>query len=52
MMLSLRDMIEEGFNLSDENFILGQIGPIIGAHIGPGSMCMFFLKNPLPDKFF
>ena len=52
MMLSLRDMIKEEFNLSDENFILGQIGPTIGAHIGPGSMCMFFLKNPLPDKFF
>ena len=52
MMLTLRDMIKEEFNLSDDNFILGQIGPTIGAHIGPGSMCMFFLKNPLPDKYF
>ena len=52
MMMTLRDMIKEELNIGDENFILGQIGPTIGAHIGPGSMCMFFLKNPLPEKYF
>ena len=52
MMLTLRDMIKEELNIGDENFILGQIGPTIGAHIGPGAMCMFFLKNPVPEKYF
>lgn len=52
MAITLRDIIKEEFNLSQENFIMGTIGPTIGAHIGPGSMCMFFMKNPIPDKFF
>ena len=52
MMMTLRDMIKEEFDLSDDNFILGQIGSTIGAHVGPGAMCMFFLKNPLPEKYF
>jgi len=50
--MTLRDMIKEEFGLSDDNFILGQIGSTIGAHVGPGAMCMFFLKNPLPEKYF
>ena len=51
-MLELRDLLKQELNLNDDNFILGTIGSTIGAHIGPGSMCMFFLKNPLPDKYF
>lgn len=52
MMLTLRDVIKEDLGLTDDNFVLGTIGPIIGAHIGPGSMCMFFMKNPIPDIYF
>ena len=52
MMLTLRDAIKEDLGLTDDNFVLGTIGPIIGAHIGPGSMCMFFLTNPIPDMYF
>ena len=52
MMLTLRDSIKEDLGLTDDNFVLGTIGPIIGAHIGPGSMCMFFMKNPIPDIYF
>lgn len=52
MMLTLRDAIKEDLGLTDDNFVLGTIGPIIGAHIGPGSMCMFFMKNPIPDIYF
>lgn len=52
MLLTLKETIKQEFDLDDDNFILGTIGPTIGAHIGPGSMCMFFMKNPIPDRFF
>lgn len=51
-LLELRDTLKQELNLTDDNFILGTIGSTIGAHIGPGAMCMFFLKNPIPEKYF
>ena len=32
--------------LDVKNFILGQIGPVIGAHSGPGTIAVFFIGEP------
>lgn len=37
----VRDMIKERFGI--ENFLINNIGPVIGAHAGPGTIALFFL---------
>lgn len=37
----VRDMIKERFGI--EKFLINNIGPVIGAHAGPGTIALFFL---------
>ena len=39
--LQLRDMIKERFGI--ENFCINYVGPVIGAHTGPGMIGVFFM---------
>ena len=39
----LKNMIEESFGA--ETFLINTIGASIGAHVGPGSIALFFLSN-------
>ena len=39
----VRDMIKE--RLGIENFLINNIGPVIGSHAGPGTIALFFLGN-------
>ena len=52
VLIKLINTLKEEFDLTDDNFVISTIGATIGAHIGPGSMCMFFMKNPIPDRYF
>ena len=40
----IKDLIES--QLGVKSFIVGQIGPVIGAHSGPGTIAVFFLGDP------
>lgn len=39
----LRDQIRERFGI--ENFLIHSLGPVIGAHTGPGLIALFFMGN-------
>lgn len=39
--LKLRDMVRERFGI--ENFCINSLGPVIGAHTGPGMVGLFFM---------
>lgn len=39
--LQLRDMVQSAFGVKD--VIIGPVGPVIGAHSGPGTIAFFFL---------
>jgi DegV family protein with EDD domain len=39
--LQLQAMVQEAIKV--KNIVIGAVGPIIGAHAGPGVMCLFFL---------
>ena len=39
----LADMIEAEFGIKD--ILIGYVGPVIGAHSGPGTLAVFFLAN-------
>lgn len=39
----LRDMIKERFGY--ENYLISNIGPVIGSHTGPGVMVLFFMGD-------
>lgn len=41
----VRSVIKESFDLEDDDFVISQNNACIGAHLGPGSVCVFFLKN-------
>ncbi len=40
----IKGLISE--QLGVKEFVIGQIGPVIGAHSGPGTIAVFFLGNP------
>lgn len=40
----MKDLISERFGVKD--FVIGQVGPVIGAHSGPGTIAVFFLGDP------
>ncbi len=40
----VKDLISEQLGLKD--FVIGQVGPVIGAHSGPGTIAVFFLGDP------
>lgn len=39
----VRDAIKERFGI--ENFLINNIGPVIGSHAGPGTIALFFFGN-------
>lgn len=39
----LKSLIQERFGIPDEKFYIHAIGPVIGAHSGPGTLSAFFL---------
>ena len=39
--LTVKDMITSEFNVKD--VIINNIGPVIGAHTGPGTLALFFI---------
>ena len=39
--LQLRDMVQSAFGVKD--VVIGPVGPVIGAHSGPGTIAFFFL---------
>ena len=39
----LRDMVQQTFDV--KTFVIGPVGPVIGAHSGPGTIAFFFLGN-------
>lgn len=39
----LRDMVAQSLGVKE--FIIGPVGPVIGAHSGPGTLAFFFLGN-------
>ena len=39
----LRDMVQQAFGV--KTFVIGPVGPVIGAHSGPGTIAFFFLGN-------
>lgn len=41
--LRLKNMITERFGVKD--FMINDIGPTIGAHVGPGTLAIFFMKK-------
>ena len=41
--LLLKEMIEETF--SAKEVLISHIGPVIGAHSGPGTLALFFLGD-------
>lgn len=41
--LTLRDMVKERFGI--ENFCINSLGPVIGAHTGPGMVGLFFMGS-------
>lgn len=41
--IKLRDMIQEEFGVQD--FLINTIGAVIGAHAGPGTVAVFFLRK-------
>jgi DegV family protein with EDD domain len=40
----LADLIRQRFGISD--ILIGEIGPVIGTHSGPGTLALFFFGNP------
>lgn len=41
--LRLKNMITERFGVKD--FMINDVGPTIGAHVGPGTLAIFFMKK-------
>jgi fatty acid-binding protein DegV len=41
----LRQMIHERLGVSLDRFVMGDIGPVIGSHSGPGTLALFFLAK-------
>ena len=35
--------VSRRFGIPRENIVLNEIGPVIGAHAGPGTMALFFV---------
>ena len=45
----IKEMINERFNI--KNIIIGEIGPVMGVHCGPGALAIFFMaKNRFNKK--
>lgn len=44
--MKLKEMMEENFGCTD--FVIGMIGCAVGAHSGPGTLAIFFLKEKEP----
>jgi DegV family protein with EDD domain len=41
----VRDLIKEKLGLTDEQFLINYIGPVIGAHSGVGTLALFYLGD-------
>lgn len=41
--LALKDMIKEEFGI--DSFVITSIGAVIGAHVGPGTLALYFLND-------
>lgn len=41
----VRDNIKELFNLSDDQFLINHIGPVIGAHSGVNTLAIFYIGS-------
>lgn len=42
----LASMIQEKFGVARENIVIEMVGAVIGAHVGPGTLALFFSKQP------
>jgi DegV family protein with EDD domain len=40
----LADLVRQRFGISD--ILIGEIGPVIGTHSGPGTLALFFFGDP------
>ena len=39
------DEVKRRFGIPDERFVINNVGPVIGAHSGPGTVALFFLGS-------
>ena len=39
----MKKLVQERFGIT--NFIINPVGPVIGAHSGPGTMALFFMGD-------
>lgn len=42
----LSTMIQEKFGVAKENIVIEMVGAVIGAHVGPGTLAVFFSNQP------
>lgn len=46
---NLKNQIEARFNCRD--FVITEIGAVIGAHVGAGTLALFFLNKEIPENY-
>ncbi|KPH79173.1 DegV family protein [Oceanobacillus caeni] len=45
----LSKMIQDKFNVSENQIVIEMVGSVIGAHSGPGTIALFFSNKPKPN---
>lgn len=45
----LSKMIQDKFNVSENQIVIEMVGSVIGAHSGPGTIALFFSNQPKPN---